>query len=67
VKVTVILQSEQPREREILTTGQSHIQDLAKVELLTITDSLDTDIEPASAGVVVRYKYQFLLLVWSMW
>jgi len=34
------------------TTGQSYIQDLAKVELLTITDSLDTDIEPASAGVI---------------
>jgi len=45
------------QEREILTTGQSYIQDLAKVELLTITDSLDTDIEPASAVIGTRYKY----------
>lgn len=52
VKVTVILQNEQPSVREILTTGQSYIQDLAKVESLTITNSLDTEIEPAIAGVI---------------
>jgi len=51
VKVTVILQNEQPSV-EILTTGQSYIQDLAKVESLTITNSLDTEIEPAIAGVI---------------
>jgi len=50
--VTVILQNEQPSVREILTTGQSYIQDLAKVESLTITNSLDTEIEPAIAGVI---------------
>jgi len=48
----VILQNEQPSVREILTTGQSYIQDLAKVESLTITNSLDTEIEPAIAGVI---------------
>ena len=52
VKVTAILQNEQPSVREILTTGQSYIQDLAKVESLTITHSLDTEIEPAIAGVM---------------
>ena len=52
VKVTVILQSEQPSVRQILTTGQSYIQDLAKVESLTITAALEQEIEPAIAGVI---------------
>ena len=34
VKVTVFLQSERDSERQILTPGQSYIQDLAKVESL---------------------------------
>jgi valyl-tRNA synthetase len=52
VKVTVFLQSESDRERQILTSGQSYIQDLAKVESLTITPALDREIDPAIAGVV---------------
>ncbi|MBW4637545.1 MAG: valine--tRNA ligase [Gloeocapsa sp. UFS-A4-WI-NPMV-4B04] len=52
VKVTVILQSESDREHQILTTGQAYIQDLAKVESLTITNALDKEIEPVIAGVV---------------
>jgi len=52
VKVTVFLQSESDRERQILTSGQSYIQDLAKVEALTITPALDREIDPAIAGVV---------------
>ncbi len=52
VKVTVILQTESDLERQILTTGQSYIQDLAKVESLTITAALDTEIESTIAGVV---------------
>ncbi|MBH8560650.1 valine--tRNA ligase [Nostoc sp. CENA67] len=36
-KITANLQTENPREEEILTAGQSYIQDLAKVETLTIT------------------------------
>ncbi|MBM0741758.1 valine--tRNA ligase [Phormidium sp. CLA17] len=36
VKIRAILQSESDRERQILTAGQSSIQDLAKVEHLTI-------------------------------
>ena len=51
VKVTAILHSTSNRERQILTTGQSYIQDLAKVESLTITD-VDPEIEPVIAGVV---------------
>jgi valyl-tRNA synthetase len=35
-KITANLQSENPQERQILTAGQSYIQDLAKVENLTI-------------------------------
>jgi valyl-tRNA synthetase len=51
VKVTVFLQSERDSERQILTPGQSYIQDLAKVESLNIVANLDPDIEPAIAGV----------------
>ncbi|MCV3216250.1 valine--tRNA ligase [Plectonema radiosum NIES-515] len=36
VKVTVNLQSDSAKEREILISGQSYIKDLAKVETLTI-------------------------------
>jgi valyl-tRNA synthetase len=36
MKVQTILQTESDREQEILTAGQSYIQDLAKVEHLTI-------------------------------
>ncbi|AFZ24402.1 valyl-tRNA synthetase [Cylindrospermum stagnale PCC 7417] len=43
VKVTVNLQTANAQERYILTAGQSYIQDLAKVESLTITDETVTD------------------------
>lgn len=36
VKIQTILQSEEASERDILTAGQAYIQDLAKVEQLTI-------------------------------
>ncbi|OCR00580.1 valine--tRNA ligase [Oscillatoriales cyanobacterium USR001] len=49
VKVTVILQSESDKERQILTATESYIQDLAKVENLTITPSLDS-ISPLLKG-----------------
>ena len=37
VKIQTVLQTESDREQQILTAGQSYIQDLAKVEKLTIT------------------------------
>lgn len=37
-KIEAILQSESDRERQILTTGQSYIQDLAKVRQLSIVN-----------------------------
>ncbi len=37
LKVTAYLQTESPQEESILTAGKSYIQDLAKVENLTIT------------------------------
>jgi valyl-tRNA synthetase len=43
VKIRAILQSESDRERQILTVGQSSIQDLAKVETLTIQHPTDRD------------------------
>lgn len=51
-KVTAILQSESDRERQILTSGESYIQTLAKVENLTITPILDEEIGQNMAGVV---------------
>jgi len=52
VKVMVFLQTESDRERQILTSGQFYIQDLAKVESLTITAVLDTETESTIAGVI---------------
>ncbi|HBY79773.1 MAG TPA: hypothetical protein DEG47_22830, partial [Cyanobacteria bacterium UBA11148] len=51
-KVSVILQSESPLERQILEVGQSYIQDLAKVETLTITPVLEQELKTTMAGVV---------------
>lgn len=51
-KVLTILQTPNAREREILLSGQSYIQDLGKVESLTITAAIEQEIEPAIAGVV---------------
>lgn len=52
VKVKAVMQSESDRERQILTDSEAYIQDLAKVESLTITSALDTALEPAIADVV---------------
>ncbi len=52
VKVAAILQSESDKERQILSAGQSYIQDLAKVDGLTITSALETEIGQTIAGVV---------------
>jgi valyl-tRNA synthetase len=43
VKVTAILQSESEKERQILSDGAIYIKDLARVENLTITASLDAE------------------------
>ncbi|MBO3459128.1 valine--tRNA ligase [Aetokthonos hydrillicola Thurmond2011] len=52
-KVTVNLQTENERERQIISTGESYIKDLAKVETLTIVkDVPEVDPEKAIAGVV---------------
>jgi len=40
-KIQAILQSQSNRERQILTAGQSYIQDLARVESLTVTPALE--------------------------
>jgi valyl-tRNA synthetase len=52
VKVPVILQSESERERQILTSGECYIKDLAKVEQLTVTPALETELKSTIAGVV---------------
>ena len=52
VKVPVILQSESEQECQILKASQTYIQDLAKVEKLTITPRLKEEMGQAIAGVV---------------
>ncbi len=52
VKIRAILQSESDRERQILTAGQSSIQDLAKVETLTIQHPTENDPAIATEKMV---------------
>ncbi|HEY9872367.1 MAG TPA: class I tRNA ligase family protein, partial [Candidatus Obscuribacterales bacterium] len=52
LKVTAILQSESDKERQILDAGQSYIQDLAKVEKLTITPAIEEEPGQTIASVV---------------
>ncbi|EAZ92956.1 valine--tRNA ligase [Crocosphaera chwakensis] len=52
VKISAILQSESEQERSILESGQKYIQDLGKVEKLTITPQLEQQTEQVVAGVV---------------
>jgi valyl-tRNA synthetase len=51
VKVSAILQSQSNTERQILEAGQSYIKDLAKVEALTITPTLEQEFKTTMAGV----------------
>jgi valyl-tRNA synthetase len=52
VKVTISLQTDSEKERQILQTGQSYIQDLAKVENLFITGEQQspTLVNPKPSG-----------------
>lgn len=52
VKVPIILQSDSPQERQILTQGKVYIQDLGKVDQLTITPQLSEDTGGVIAGVI---------------
>ncbi len=52
VKITAILQSENAKEREILTKGEDYLKDLVKIETLNITDTLPTDLGQTIAGVI---------------
>ena len=52
MKVPVILQSGNSRERQILEASQSYIQGLAKVETLTITPALEKELKTTMAGVI---------------
>ncbi|MEP0869935.1 valine--tRNA ligase [Trichocoleus desertorum AS-A10] len=59
-KVQTILQSESDRERQILDGGQAYIQNLAKVETLSIVEKLESAPE-AIAGVVGTVQVLVLL------
>jgi valyl-tRNA synthetase len=52
VKVAVILQSESENEQAILEAGRTYIQDLGKVDRLTVTQALTGDEGQVIAGVV---------------
>ncbi|MBD2019724.1 class I tRNA ligase family protein, partial [Leptolyngbya sp. FACHB-36] len=50
-KISAVLQSDSDRERQILFAGQSYIQDLARVETLTLTAQVDASDAQFIAGV----------------
>jgi valyl-tRNA synthetase len=52
VKVTAILQSDNAKERDILTKGENYLKDLVKIETLNITESLPEDLGQTIAGVI---------------
>lgn len=52
IKITAILQSESDRERQILSDGQVYIENLAKVENLTIVPLAPSDAQQRIAGVI---------------
>ncbi len=52
MKVPIILQSQSGAERQILEAGQSYIQDLGKVETLTIAPALEKQLQTTMAGVI---------------
>ena len=52
LKVPVILQTENSTEQQILEQGKTYIQELAKVESLTITSNLTQTNQQASAGII---------------
>lgn len=52
VSVSVILQTESELERDILNAGKAYINDIVKIEQLTITPQLEEEIKQAIAGVV---------------
>ncbi len=64
VKVTVNLQSESAKERQILHTGASYIKDLAKVENLTIANKLWSDkvTKKKSSGALRLIILSFLTI-----
>jgi valyl-tRNA synthetase len=51
MKVPVILQTGSDRERKILEDSQVYIQNLAKLETLTITETLAEDTKQSIAGI----------------
>jgi len=52
VKVNAVLQSENEKQRNILSNGQSYIRELAQLEELTITSAITEDQQQVIAGVV---------------
>ena len=52
IKASVILQSASEKERAMLASGQSYLENLGKVEGLTITETLDNENIQCIAGVV---------------
>ncbi|PZV26891.1 MAG: valine--tRNA ligase [Snowella sp.] len=52
IKASVILQSASEKERAMLASGQTYLENLGKVEGLTITETLDNENIQCIAGVV---------------
>lgn len=52
LKISVILQSENAQERQILTHGQTYIQDTGRVESLEIVATTPPDLKQTIVGVI---------------
>ncbi|MDJ0733938.1 MAG: valine--tRNA ligase [Nostocaceae cyanobacterium] len=63
VRITVNLQSESDKERQILTAGESYIQDLAKVETLTITGGEEQKPQTVTALKPQTGRWGIILLI----
>ncbi|MDY6938113.1 MAG: valine--tRNA ligase [Cyanobacteriota bacterium] len=51
-KIKAVLQTQNDRERQILTQGRTYIENLARVEELTIVPALEQELKQTIAGVV---------------
>ena len=52
MKIKAVLQSQNDRERQILTQGRAYIENIARVEELTIVPALEQELKQTIAGVV---------------
>jgi valyl-tRNA synthetase len=62
IKVIANLQSDNPQERQILTSGQAYIKDLAKVENLTIAEPVKSAKKPRNWRKILTFIFALFLV-----